>query len=159
MTRILRSSLQNIHERIRTYQTQLTSQRRCSQLQCPSQRRCIALPMKRKVRFPQNNYVVDQNLSKWGYKLLLSHPIRVDQPHRSRQLSDVDRSLRDICIRRLDRWLPLYQGGVVCQVAEGVQVQVARGTGTGKNNQTYIFWNKLVRELLNLNSAEVMAVT
>ena len=150
------SSLQNIHveDRIRTYQTQLTSQRRCSQLRCPSQRRCIALPIKRKVRFPQNNYLVDRNLSKWGYELLLSHPIRVDQPHRSRQLSDVFGRLRDILIRRLDCWLPLCQRGVVGQVAEGVQVQVARRTGTGN-----AYFRKYLTDLKDLYSTDAIAVT
>ena len=135
------STLQNTHveDRIRTYQTRLTSQRRYSQLQCPSQRRCSTLPVNQySLRlFWKHKYIVDLNLSKWGYELPLSHPIRVDQPHRSRQPSDVVRSLRDILICRLDCWLPLCQGGVVCQVAEGVQVQVARGTGTGKKNSHY----------------------
>ena len=141
--------MSHVEERMKTYQTLLISQKRCSQLQCPSQRRCSTLPVNQySLRlFWKHKYMVDLNLSKWGYELPLSHPIRVDQPHRSRQSFDEVRQLRSVPICRLDCWLPLCHGGVVRQVAEGVQVQVARGAGTGETyKRKYLMdsgWQKL----------------
>ena len=119
---------------------------------------CSILPDKniKQVIFSLIRCLVDQNLSNRGQEFPFSHPIRVGRSHWSSQPSDVIRRLRGVPVRRLDRGLPHCQGGEVCQVAEGVQVQVSRGARAGKNS--YIL-AKVVATQENLNSAEVIEVS